>query len=140
MRLPRDVSGQDLAQALASLGYRLTRQTGSHLRLTTEQTGRGSSARSWQIDLALWLDSDTVSDRLREFLRHVPDEAIHGPGSRLTIASFLHMAIEPTNYPHYKETQIRKGCDLTGHPRPDKSARSSCCTRISRSLSLPIFM
>ena len=35
MRLPRDVSGDDLAKALAELGYRLTRQTGSHLRLTT---------------------------------------------------------------------------------------------------------
>lgn len=40
MRLPRDVSGQDLAQALATLGYRLTRQTGSHLRLTTKEAGQ----------------------------------------------------------------------------------------------------
>lgn len=40
MRLPRDVSGPDLAQALTSLGYRITRQTGSHLRLTTEQGGQ----------------------------------------------------------------------------------------------------
>lgn len=40
MRLPRDVSGQDLAQALAGIGYRVTRQTGSHLRLTTEEAGQ----------------------------------------------------------------------------------------------------
>ena len=39
MRLPRDVSGDDLAKALAEFGYRLTRQTGSHLRLTTVQRG-----------------------------------------------------------------------------------------------------
>ncbi len=39
MRLSRDVSGQDLAEALSILGYRLTRQTGSHLRLTTEEAG-----------------------------------------------------------------------------------------------------
>jgi predicted RNA binding protein YcfA (HicA-like mRNA interferase family) len=39
LRLPRDVSGDDLAQALADLGYRLTRQTGSHLRLTTVERG-----------------------------------------------------------------------------------------------------
>ena len=39
MRLPRDVSGRDLADALALLGYRVTRQTGSHLRLTTTQHG-----------------------------------------------------------------------------------------------------
>jgi predicted RNA binding protein YcfA (HicA-like mRNA interferase family) len=39
LRLPRDVSGDDLAKALADLGYRVTRQTGSHLRLTTLQGG-----------------------------------------------------------------------------------------------------
>ena len=35
MKLPRDLSGADLAKALSKVGYRITRQTGSHLRLTT---------------------------------------------------------------------------------------------------------
>lgn len=39
MRLPRDLSGRDLARALEALGYRTTRQTGSHMRLTTQQGG-----------------------------------------------------------------------------------------------------
>jgi predicted RNA binding protein YcfA (HicA-like mRNA interferase family) len=39
MRLPRDVTGRALASRLASLGYRVTRQSGSHIRLTTEQHG-----------------------------------------------------------------------------------------------------
>jgi predicted RNA binding protein YcfA (HicA-like mRNA interferase family) len=39
MRLPRDLSGADLARALEILGYRVSRQTGSHLRLTTTQQG-----------------------------------------------------------------------------------------------------
>ena len=39
MRLPRDLSGTDLARALGVLGYRVTRQTGSHLRLTTLERG-----------------------------------------------------------------------------------------------------
>ena len=39
MRLPRDVSGRDLAKALGKLGYKTTRQTGSHIRLTTQQHG-----------------------------------------------------------------------------------------------------
>ena len=39
MRLPRDLSGNDLAQALRKLGYSITRQTGSHLRLTTREYG-----------------------------------------------------------------------------------------------------
>jgi predicted RNA binding protein YcfA (HicA-like mRNA interferase family) len=36
MKLPRDLSGTDLAKALERIGYRITRQTGSHLRLTTD--------------------------------------------------------------------------------------------------------
>jgi len=35
MKLPRDVSGDDLAKALRVLGYEVTRQTGSHYRVTT---------------------------------------------------------------------------------------------------------
>lgn len=34
MKLPRDLSGRDLATVLAKLGYEVSRQTGSHLRLT----------------------------------------------------------------------------------------------------------
>ncbi len=36
MKLPRDLSGADLVKALARIGYRVTRQTGSHIRVTTE--------------------------------------------------------------------------------------------------------
>jgi predicted RNA binding protein YcfA (HicA-like mRNA interferase family) len=39
MRLPRDLTGSDLAQSLRKLGYVITRQTGSHLRLTTHEHG-----------------------------------------------------------------------------------------------------
>ena len=35
MKLPRDLSGRDLARALSRLGYSQDRQTGSHVRLTT---------------------------------------------------------------------------------------------------------
>lgn len=39
MRTPRDVTGVELARALRRLGYEVTRQTGSHLRITTQQHG-----------------------------------------------------------------------------------------------------
>ncbi len=39
MKLPRDISGAELAKALKSLGYEVTRQTGSHMRLTTAEGG-----------------------------------------------------------------------------------------------------
>lgn len=36
MRLPRDLTGAELVKRLASMGYRQTRQTGSHVRLTCD--------------------------------------------------------------------------------------------------------
>jgi len=39
LRLPRDISGDELAERLKRLGYRVTRQTGSHMRLTTPRGG-----------------------------------------------------------------------------------------------------
>jgi predicted RNA binding protein YcfA (HicA-like mRNA interferase family) len=39
MRLPRDVGGQELAALLGKYGYRITRQTGSHMRLTSTFRG-----------------------------------------------------------------------------------------------------
>jgi predicted RNA binding protein YcfA (HicA-like mRNA interferase family) len=39
MRIPRDLSGNDLAALLKSFSYALTRQTGSHMRLTTQREG-----------------------------------------------------------------------------------------------------
>ena len=36
MRIPRDVSGQELCKALRQFGYIINRQKGSHIRLTTE--------------------------------------------------------------------------------------------------------
>jgi predicted RNA binding protein YcfA (HicA-like mRNA interferase family) len=39
MKLPRNLSGADLAQVMKKLGYSVTRQTGSHMRLTTQQQG-----------------------------------------------------------------------------------------------------
>ncbi len=39
MKLPRALSAAALARALALLGYRVVRQSGSHMRLTTTEHG-----------------------------------------------------------------------------------------------------
>ena len=39
MKLPRDVDGPRLVKALGALGYTATRQTGSHIRVTTRRDG-----------------------------------------------------------------------------------------------------
>jgi predicted RNA binding protein YcfA (HicA-like mRNA interferase family) len=38
-RLPRDIDADTLVRALARLGYRPVRQTGSHIRVRTERDG-----------------------------------------------------------------------------------------------------
>jgi predicted RNA binding protein YcfA (HicA-like mRNA interferase family) len=39
MRIPRDLGGDELIVLLRKYGYSITRQTGSHIRLTTQQGG-----------------------------------------------------------------------------------------------------
>lgn len=39
MRIPRDLSGPELIRRLDKLGYAPTRQSGSHVRLTTKANG-----------------------------------------------------------------------------------------------------
>lgn len=39
MKLPRDVDAPQLVKALQVLGYSITRQKGSHIRLTTQTDG-----------------------------------------------------------------------------------------------------
>jgi predicted RNA binding protein YcfA (HicA-like mRNA interferase family) len=39
MKIPRDISGNELAKRLSVLGYKATRQTSSHIRLTTKEKG-----------------------------------------------------------------------------------------------------
>jgi predicted RNA binding protein YcfA (HicA-like mRNA interferase family) len=40
MKVPRNLSSERLIQLIANLGYETTRQTGSHIRLTTQENGQ----------------------------------------------------------------------------------------------------
>lgn len=42
MKLPRGVSGDELARLLGKYGYKTTRQTGSHMRLTSAAKDPGT--------------------------------------------------------------------------------------------------
>lgn len=39
MKIPRDISGAELVKLLGKHGYYVSKQTGSHMRLTTEVNG-----------------------------------------------------------------------------------------------------
>lgn len=42
-RIPRDISGQDLIKRLKKLGYQVSRQKGSHIRLAVTFNGKEQS-------------------------------------------------------------------------------------------------
>jgi len=37
-KIPRDISGRDLAKVLSKYGYEIVRQTGSHIRLVSRKS------------------------------------------------------------------------------------------------------
>ena len=39
MKIPRDIKGEHLTKKLKQFGYEVTRQSGSHIRLTTTTNG-----------------------------------------------------------------------------------------------------
>jgi predicted RNA binding protein YcfA (HicA-like mRNA interferase family) len=39
MKIPRNISGGQMAKLLEVYGYKVTRQVGSHIRLTTQKNG-----------------------------------------------------------------------------------------------------
>ena len=38
-KIPRDLTGYELTKIISQLGYQISRQTGSHIRLTTKENG-----------------------------------------------------------------------------------------------------
>ena len=42
MKIPQNVKGKELIKRLQILGYEVTRQVGSHVRLSTEKDGKHS--------------------------------------------------------------------------------------------------
>jgi predicted RNA binding protein YcfA (HicA-like mRNA interferase family) len=65
--VPRDISGEHLAKLLAKYGYRVTCQTGGHLRLTTTIRGEGHVT----IPLHNPLKVGTLSSILTDVASHV---------------------------------------------------------------------
>ncbi len=67
MRLPRDITGQDLIKVFAKYGYQSTRQSGSHVRLTTTKKG----THNITIPLHDPLKVGTLNSILNEVCSHV---------------------------------------------------------------------
>ena len=71
MRLPRDIRGDELANLLRRYGYQITRQTGSHIRLTSYLKG---SERHVTIPAHKNLKIGTLSSILADIAQHLEME------------------------------------------------------------------
>ncbi len=67
MRLPRDWSGEKLAGLLRRYGYEITKQTSSHMRLTTQRGGEHHVT----IPRHSSLRAGTLNAILRDVARHL---------------------------------------------------------------------
>lgn len=62
MKLPRQISGIELAKLLKKYGYEITRQAGSHIRLTTSLNGEHHITIPAHKDLKIGTLSGILSD------------------------------------------------------------------------------
>lgn len=70
----------------------------------------------------IWGETQSASERIAAFLRLVPKSTVSGPGLRLSLASFLQLAVDPYTLPPYRSTAIVRAYELTGYPAPPKNA------------------
>jgi hypothetical protein len=87
---------------------------------------RDNSDQAKPLISALWTADDPQAG-LRQFLRDLPREAASGPGSRLSIASYLLLGVDAEHIPYFKwtiYTGFRKVLDLPsqGHVDLDPDA------------------
>jgi len=67
LKLPRDLSGKELTVKLKKYGYKVTRQTGSHVRLSTDLKG----VHHITIPKHEFLSVGTLSAILRDVASHL---------------------------------------------------------------------
>ncbi|NEE03789.1 McrB family protein [Phytoactinopolyspora halotolerans] len=70
----------------------------------------------------MWEPGQTLAERVQGFFKSVPSDAVSGKGTRTTLASFLMMAVDPTEYPIFQTTPFTKAMELTDHDRPPAEA------------------
>ncbi len=67
MKIPRDLSGEDLIKLFKPFGYTVTRQTGSHIRLTTIINGQHHITIPNHNPLKLGTLSSIIADVAKHF-------------------------------------------------------------------------
>ena len=71
---------------------------------------------------SLWHKQSSLPSATREFLSRVPADSPSGKNTRVKIAAFLAMAIDPYDYPPFRVTTYQAAYKLTGYPLPASDA------------------
>ena len=71
---------------------------------------------------SLWHKQSSLPSATREFLSRVPADSPSGKNTRVKIAAFLAMAIDPYEYPPFRVTTYQAAYKLTGYPLPASDA------------------
>lgn len=67
MKISRDISGKKLIKFLEKFGYEITRQTGSHIRVTTEENGKHQVTVPNHKDLKIGTIDSIIKDIAEHF-------------------------------------------------------------------------
>lgn len=70
---------------------------------------------------AIWSEESPLNRRLSHFFDQLSEEVISGTGSRLSVASFLLMGVDPAQYPIYRSETFTHAFRLVDHDRPEDS-------------------
>lgn len=103
-RLPPGEFGLFLRRAFANSHNNLTNWQ-AHDQFTRWAAADPHNA---QVAVSALLEDEPVERRIDDFLEWVPDSAVSGLGTRVSMASFLLMGIDPATYPMYKPTPFGK--------------------------------
>lgn len=71
---------------------------------------------------AIWAEEGRVEERIRGFLTQLPVTVPPGRGGRTSLASLLLMALDPQQFPIYRETPVVHGLRFTSYPQPPRGA------------------
>ena len=76
MKIPRDVSGDELVILIKKFGYEITKQNGSHIRLKTREHGEHNITIPKHKSIRIW----TLNNILNDIAKHIKiskDEIVH---------------------------------------------------------------
>jgi hypothetical protein len=81
---------------------------------------RSNSSLARDALVSMW--SDKRESGIASFLQRLPNDQLAGKGTRLSLASFLRMALDEHQFPFYKPTPVSLAYKLAGYASPDATA------------------